>query len=443
MKIQLSEHFTYKKLIKFTIPTIVMMIFTSIYGVVDGIFISNCVGSNAFAAVNLIMPVLMILGAIGFMIGTGGSAIVSKTLGEGNKEQANKYFSMLIYLLIISGAILTIVGIIFIEPFAKIMGAEGTMLKYCVTYGTTTLISLTAFLLQNCFQSFFVVAEKPTMGLVVSIIVGITNMVLDFFFIYIFRMQVFGAALATVISQLIGGIVPLIYFLRKNDTSLKLVKTKFELKPIVKACTNGSSEMLANISLSLVNILYNVQLMKLVGADGVVAYGTIVSVGFIFVGTYLGYSLGSAPIISYHYGADNKKELKSLFKKSIKLIAVTSIVMTSLAEILAGQLASIFVNYDKELLEMTTIAIRLFAISYLISGFNIFGSAFFTALNNGLISAVISFLRTLVFQIATILIMPKIFGLNGIWTAIIVAEALSLIVSVIFFITNRKKYHYA
>lgn len=443
MNIQLSEHFTYKKLIKFTIPTIVMMIFTSIYGVVDGIFVSNCVGSEAFAAVNLIMPVLMILGAIGFMIGTGGSAIVSKTIGEGQKEKANQYFSMLIYLLIITGLILTVIGIIFIRPIASLLGAEGAMLNDCVVYARTLLVALTAFLLQNCFQSFLVVAEKPTMGLIISVIVGVTNMLLDFLFIYVFKMGVFGAALATAMSQLIGGIVPLVYFIRKNDTPLQLIKTKFDWKAILQACTNGSSEMLTNISMSLVNMLYNMQLMKFAGPNGVVAYGIIMYVGFIFVGTYLGYSIGSAPIISYHYGAENKEELKNLVKKSLKLIGITSIVMTILAEILAKPLASIFVSYDKDLLDMTTTAIRLYAISYIISGFNIFSSSLFTALNNGLVSAVISFLRTLVFQTSMILILPAIWEINGIWLAIVIAETLALIVSIAFLIKNRKKYQYA
>ena len=440
--IQLSEHFTYKKLIKFTIPTIVMMIFTSIYGVVDGIFVSNCIGSEAFAAVNLIMPVLMILGTVGFMIGTGGSALVSKTIGEGQKQKANRYFSMLIYILIITGIILTIVGLIFIKPITYMLGAEGEMVKYCVIYGSTLLIGLTSFLLQNAFQSFLIVAEKPTMGLVISIIVGITNMLLDFLLIYVLKMGVAGAALATIISQLIGGIVPLAYFTRKNDTPLQLVKTKFDWKAILQACINGSSEMLTNISLSVVNMLYNMQLMKYAGANGVVAYGIIMYVGFIFIGTYVGYSIGSAPIISYHYGAENKEELKNLFKKSLKLIGLTSIVMTILAEILAKPLASIFVSYDKQLLEMTTIAIRLYSISYIISGFNIFSSSFFTALNDGLVSAIISFLRTLVFQISAILIFPEIWGLNGIWLAIVFAEAISLVVAIMFLIKNRKKYEY-
>lgn len=442
MNIQLSEHFTYKKLIKFTIPTIIMMIFTSIYGLVDGLFISNCVGSDSFAAVNLIMPVLMILGTIGFMFGTGGSALVSKTIGEGNKEKANGYFSMLIYLLIILGTILTITGLIFIKPVASLLGAEQNILDDCVVYGRVILIALIPFLLQNCFQSFLVVAEKPQMGLKISICMGITNMILDFLFIYIFKMGVFGAALATGISQFVGGIIPFIYFSRNNSSLLRLTKTKFEGKAILKTCTNGSSEMLTNLSISLVNMLYNSQLMKFAGPDGVVAYGIIMYVGFIFIGTYLGYSIGTAPIISYNYGADNKEELKNLFKKSLKLIGITSLVMTATAEILAIPLSSIFVSYDNNLMEITTNAIRLFSISYIISGFNIFASSFFTALNNGIISAIISFLRTLVFQIAMIFILPEILGLNGIWLAVVVAEFLALFVSTTLIIKNRRKYAY-
>ena len=442
MKIQLSEHFTYKKLIKFTIPTIIMMIFTSIYGVVDGIFVSNCVGSDSFAAVNLIMPALMILGTIGFMCGTGGSALVSKTIGEGEKEKANRYFSMIIYLLIIVSLIFTIIGIFLVEPVSKLLGAEGKILEESIIYGRTLLIFLIPFVLQNCFQSFLVVAEKPTFGLTISIISGILNMILDFIFMYILKMGVFGAALATGISQLIGAMIPLIYFSRKNNSLLKLTKAKFESKAIIQTCTNGSSEMLTNLSMSLVNMLYNMQLMKYAGADGVIAYGIIMYVGFIFSGTYLGYSIGTAPIISYYYGAENKEELKNLLKKSIKLIAITSIVMTLVAEILSKLLASIFVSYDAHLLKITTNAIRIFSISYIISGFNIFSSSFFTALNNGVVSAIISFLRTLVFQIAMIFILPALFGINGIWLAVVVAEILALIVSIIFIFTNRKKYKY-
>lgn len=443
MSIQLSEKFTYKKLIRFTMPTIIMMIFTSIYGVVDGLFVSNCVGSDAFASVNLIMPILMILGSIGFMIGTGGSALVSKTIGEGENEKANKYFSMLIYFLIIVGSILTIIGLIFIKPVASLLGAKDNILNDCVVYGRVLLVTLVPFLLQNAFQSFFVVAENPKMGLIISITAGITNIVFDFLFIYVLNMGVFGAAVATGISQIVGAIIPLIYFIRKNNTPLQLIRTKFEKSTILQSCINGSSEMLTNLSMSVVNMLYNLQLMKFAGADGVVAYGIIMYVSFIFSGTYFGYSVGSAPIISYHYGAKNKDELKSLLKKSLKLLATTSLVMTFLAEIFAKPLASIFVSYNENLLIMTTTAIRLFSLSFIISGFNIFASSFFTALNDGVVSAIISILRSLVFPLITIFLLPILFGINGIWIAVVIAEILGLIVSAISLIKNRKKYEYA
>lgn len=442
MNIRLSDHFSYSKLIRFTLPTIAMMIFTSIYGVVDGVFVSNCVGSDAFAAVNLIMPVIMILGSTGFMIGTGGSAIVSKTLGEKKLEKANEYFSMLIYLCIVSGVILSAIGIIFIKPIAGLLGATGDIANNCIIYGRTVFFMMTGLFLQNAFQSFLVVAEKPKLGLAVTLLAGFTNMFLDFLFVYVLRLGVFGAAVATGISQFVGAIIPVIYFASGKNNILHLKKCRFNKDIIIKTCINGSSEMVTNMSMSLVNMLYNMQLMKYIGTNGVVAYGIIMYVGFIFSGTYIGYSLGSAPVISYHYGAGNKKELKSLFKHSIILLVISSVIMTLLAEVLAKYLAGIFVSYDKQLLELTTTAIRIYSVSYLISELNIFASSFFTALNNGFVSAAISFLRMFVFQIIMILLLPVIIGINGIWIAVTAAEALALVVSVIFVIINRKKYGY-
>ena len=442
MNIRLSDHFSYSKLIRFTLPTIAMMIFTSIYGVVDGVFVSNCVGSDAFAAVNLIMPVIMILGSAGFMIGTGGSAIVSKTLGEKKLEKASEYFSMLIYLCIVSGVILSAIGIIFIKPIAGLLGATGDIANNCIIYGRTVFFMMTGLFLQNAFQSFLVVAEKPKLGLAVTLLAGFTNMFLDFLFVYVLRLGVFGAAVATGISQFVGAIIPVIYFASGKNNILHLKKCRFNKDIIIKTCINGSSEMVTNMSMSLVNMLYNMQLMKYIGTNGVVAYGIIMYVGFIFSGTYIGYSLGSAPVISYHYGAGNKKELKSLFKHSIILLVISSVIMTLLAEVLAKYLAGIFVSYDKQLLELTTTAIRIYSVSYLISELNIFASSFFTALNNGFVSAAISFLRMFLFQIIMILLLPVIIGINGIWIAVTAAEALALVVSVVFVIINRKKYGY-
>lgn len=442
-KIKLSDHFTYSKLIRFTLPTIVMMIFTSVYGVVDGIFVSNIVGDEAFAAINLIMPVLMIPGTVGFMLGTGGSAIVAKTLGEGDQRKAKKYFSMFVYLEIILGILLSVIGIITIEPITYMLGADQTLAPYCITYGRIILLGLTFFILQNSFQSFMVTANKPVMGLFVTLAAGFSNMLLDFIFVYVLNMEVTGAALATIISQLVGAMVPLVYFMKKNKSLLRLVKTGFKFKPILKACTNGSSEMITNLSFSLVNMLYNIQLLKYAGKDGVTSYGIIMYVGFIFVGIYLGYSIGTAPVIGYHYGAQNNDELKSIIRKSFKLLAAAAFILTLLAELSSKYLAGIFVSYNDELMTMTSRAIRIYSLSYLIGWINIFASSFFTALNDGLSSGLISFLRTLIFQVAMIFLLPVWFGLDGIWAAIIAAEILSLAVSLFLIFKNSKKYGYS
>lgn len=442
MKIQLSEHFTYKKLLRFVLPSIVMMIFTSIYGVVDGLFVSNYVGKTAFAAVNLVMPLLMMLSALGFMMGTGGSAIVAKTLGQGDKERANRYFSMMVYVTVVGGVVLTVLGLVFLRPIVTALGAEGEMIGECLIYGRISLASLTFFMVQNVFQSFFVAAEKPHLGLGVMVAAGVTNMVLDYLFIAILGWGIAGAAAATAAGETVGGIVPLIYFFRKNTSLLRLTKTKIKGKILLKACTNGSSELMTNLSMSLVNMLYNVQLMRLAGEDGVAAYGVIMYVNFIFLATFIGYSIGSAPIVGYHFGAQNHYELKNLFQKSMRLIGGWGGLLMLLAFALSGPLAQFFVGYDAKLLAMTSHGLRLYALAFLVSGFNIYGSAFFTALNNGLVSAVISFLRTLVFQMAAVLILPRLLGLNGIWLAVLVAELLALGVTLQFFIRKKKVYHY-
>lgn len=442
MKIQLSDHFTTPRLLQFVFPSIVMMIFTSIYGVVDGLFVSNYVGKTPFAAVNLIMPFLMIMGAIGFMFGTGGSAVVSQALGEGKPDKANQYFSMMVYVVIGSGIVLTLAGLLFLRPIAAIFGASGEMLDNCVVYGRIILCTLTAFMLQNVFQSFLVTAERPQLGLAVTVAAGVTNMFLDFVFIAIFHWGIVGAAAATAASQLIGGLIPFVYFLRPNTSKLRLVKTKLNAHILGKTCINGSSELMTNISMSLVNILYNFQLIHYIGEDGVAAYGIIMYVSFIFAAIFIGYSIGSAPIIGYHYGAGNHAELKGLLRKSLCLITFWNIILTVLAIVTAQPLAKIFVGYDIGLTELTTRALALYSLSFLFMGYNIFGSAFFTALGNGVVSAAISFLRTLLFQVAAVLILPLLLGIDGIWLAIVAAELLALIITVYFFIRKKDDYHY-
>ena len=441
--IKLSDHFTYKRLLRFVLPSVIMMVFTSVYGIVDGVFVSNFVGKTSFAAVNLIMPVLMILGAVGFMIGTGGTAIVSQTLGEGKPELANRYFSLLVYVTAALGVVLSAVGIAVMPIVAEWLGAEGELLEGCVVYGRWVLVGLPFYMLQNVFQSFAVTAERPKFGLVVTVSAGVTNMVLDAMLVAVFPLGISGAAIATAISQMVGGIVPLVFFFRKNNgTVLKLGKTEWYGRVFLKTCTNGSSELMSNISMSVVTILYNFQLMKLAGENGIAAYGTIMYVGFIFAAIYIGYAIGSAPLVGFNYGSQNKKELKNLLKMSVFILAVTGVVMTILSFTLARPLSSIFVGYDKELCDMTVVGMRFYSFSFLLCGFNIFGSAFFTALGNGLISALISFLRTLVFQCISVIVLPIFFALNGVWAAIIVAESSSLVLTVIFLLANAKRYGY-
>lgn len=444
MKIHLYEHFTYKKIIKFTLPSIAMMIFTSIYGVVDGFFVSNFAGKEAFTAVNFIYPFIMVLGAFGFMFGTGGSALIAKTLGEGKKEKANRLFSMFVYISAAFGIVIAVAGVLLLRPIASALGAEGELLENCVTYGRILLIAMPAFMLQFEFQSFCATAEKPQLGLAVTIGAGVTNMVLDAVLVLLLpqELKLTGAALATALSQCVGGIVPLIYFAKKNDSLLKLTAFEFDVKSFFKGCGNGSSELMANISMSLVAMLYNAQLIKHAGEDGVAAYGVLMYVNMIFLAIYIGYSVGSAPIIGYNFGADNKAELKSVLKKSLVIISVSSLLMLLAGILLANPLSDIFVGYDQGLWEMTVNAFFIFSFSFLFAGLAIFGSSFFTALNNGLISAIMSFLRTIVFQIAAVILLPRLMGLDGIWLSVVVAEFMAALLSIGFIIAKRKKYGY-
>ena len=441
-KIQLSDHFGYGRLIRFTMPSVLMMIVTSIYGVVDGFFISNFVGKTPFAAVNFIMPFLMVVGALGFMFGTGGCALIAKTMGEGKPQEANKIFSLLVYATLISGTVIAVLSILFIRPIAAFLGAEGQMLHDAVLYGRIILLSLPFLMLQYAFSSFFVAAEHPDLGLTVTIIAGVTNMIGDALFMVVFQWDVVGAALATMLGQLIGGVIPLIYFARKNPTSLRLGKTAWDGKAFWKTCSNGSSELMSNISMSLVGMLYNAQLMKYAGENGVAAYGTIMYVNFIFIALFIGYSTGIAPVISFHYGAGNKAELKGLLKKSGVLVLSASLMMLIISKVLAAPLSRAFVGYDKALLDMTVHAFTFYAFSFLFAGAAIFGSAFFTALNDGLTSALISFLRTMVFQVAAVMLLPLVWELDGIWLSIVVAECMAVVVTALFLAGKRKKYGY-
>ena len=450
-RIKLSEHFNYGKLIRFVLPSIIMMVFVSVYGIVDGFFVSNFVGEIPFAALNLIFPFIMILGSVGFMLGTGGNAVVSKALGEGNTEKANRIFSMLVYTAVTVGVVLSVLGISFARPVAELFAKnEKTMtetqkaelIEYCVLYARTILAVLPAFMLQNAFQGFFVTAEKPRLGLYVTIMAGCGNILFDALFVAVFQWGLFGAAFATALNQLIGGIIPVFYFARKNDSLLRLGKTKFDGRVLGKVCINGLSELMTNISLSIVSIVYNAQLMSLVGFLGVSAYGVIQYIGFIFIAVFLGYSVGSAPIIGYHYGAQNHAELKNILRKSLTIVCTLGIAMTAVGIVFARPLSGIFVHTDKELWDMTAHGMRINSISFLTCGINIFASAFFTALGSGGISLLISFTRTFVLQMIAVILLPVFWGLNGVWSALIVSESVTLFLSVFLLVIRRKHDRY-
>ena len=442
MKIQLSDHFTCSKLLRFTLPSIVMMVFTSIYGVVDGFFVSNYVGKTPFTAVNFIYPVIMILGCVGFMFGTGGGALIAKTLGEGKPEQANHIFSLIVYTAAVCGVVLGTVGVVLVRPIAAALGAQGELLENSVVYARVILAALPAFILQFEFQCLFATAGKPTLGLIVTVAAGCTNMALDALFVAVLRWGLVGAAAATALSQAVGGIVPLVYFARPNSSLLRLGRTSFDGKALARTCANGSSELMSNISGSLVSMLFNAQLLRYAGEDGVAAYGVLMYVSMVFLAVSIGYAVGSAPAIGYHYGAQDHQELRGLRRRSTAIVAVASVAMFAAGQLLARPLSLLFVGYDPDLLELTEQAFFIFSFAFLFSGFAVFGSSFFTALNNGLVSAAISFLRTLVFQVAAVLIFPLIWGVDGIWLSIVAAEALAAAVTAAFLWVLRKKYRY-
>lgn len=444
MRIQLSDHFTYGRLIKFTLPSVAMMIFTSIYSVVDGFFVSNFAGKTSFAAINLIMPVLMILGTVGFMFGTGGTAIVAKTYGEGNWEKANSYFSLFVYVAFAIGLALSVFGLVFIRPVSLLLGASGELLENCVAYARIILVALPFLILQIMFQSFFVAAEKPQLGLAVTVSSGAANMVLDAVLVMLLpkEYKLAGAAIATAISQIVGGVIPLFYFFGKNGSILRLGRTRYDGMAVFKACTNGSSEFMSNISMSLVGMLYNYQLMKYAGENGIAAYGVMLYVSTIFSAAFIGYSIGTAPIVGYHDGAKNHEELKGLLRQSLTIVAVFGVGMAASAWLLAVPLADVFVGYDEALMKLTVFGFRIFSLSFALIGVGIFTSGFFTALNDGVISAMISFLRTLVFQAGAVMILPALLGIDGVWFSIVAAECMSVVLSIVFLAAKRKKYKY-
>lgn len=441
--IKLSDHFSYGKLLRFTLPSMGMMIFTSVYSVVDGLFVSNFAGKTPFAALNLIYPFLMFLSIVGFIFGSGGSALIAKTMGEGKPLTANRIFSMLVCTGFLAGLLFAVVGWPFLDDISRILGADEAMVGDCVMYGRILLVGLPFFILQVMFHSLLVTAERPRLGLLVTIISGVLNMLLDVLLIGVLGLGLKGAAWATTISQMCGGLAPLVYFLSPNTSRLHFVRFKFDWSALRQTCFNGMSEFFSNISGTVVSMLYNYQLMRYIGEDGVAAYGIIMYLAFVFVAIMIGYGMGSAPIVSFHYGADNREELKNVFSKSMRLIAIIGVIQFAIAQIFANPLAYIFVGYDPALHDLTCRAMRIYSFSFLLMGINGYTSAFFTALNNGVVSAVLSTYRTLVCETSAVLLLPAIVGMDGIWYAIIFAESAALVLTVIMLLKHRERYGYA
>lgn len=440
--IKLSDHFTYKKLLRFTVPSIVMMICTSMYGVIDGIFVSNYIGKMSLAAINFIMPVLYIFAMFGYMFGAGGSALVSKTLGEGNRKRANGLFSLFVYISIIFGVFMTVSGYFFMRPLVQWFGAEGELLEQSLIYGHIFLLALTAWILMYVFQLFFITAEKPKLGLMVTIASGVTNIVLDALFIVVFEWGIAGAAAASAIGQLVSGVFPIVYFARENSSILRLTKPVIDFKAILQGFANGSSELVSGMSASFGSILYNVQLLKYAGENGVAAYGVLMYISMIVTSIFNGYSSGIVPVIGYHYGACNHDELKSLLKKSVIVVGLFSTSIFTLSELLAYPIAKVYVGYDEELMRITTQGFFVYSFAFLFMGMSVFASSFFTALNNGTVSAMVAFLRTLVFETTAIILLPIVFGVDGIWGSIVLAELMAAVVGAGFIYRMRRRYCY-
>ena len=443
MAIRLSDRFSYGRLVRFALPSIAMMIFISIYSMVDGLFVSNFTGKEALAAVNLVYPLAMALGSIGFMFGTGGAALVAKTMGEGDEVRANRLFTFIALAAAALSVVLCAVGAFALEPLLGFLGADGQLLDLSLLYGRVLLAALPFSVLQNMFQSFFIAAEKPYVGLAVTVAAGLSNIVLDYLFIVVFGWGIAGAAVATMVGQVLGAAVSVAYFARSRTSRLRFARPVRDLRALGKACVNGSSELMTEVAASVVSTLYNFQLLMLLGADGVAAYGVIMYVNFVFTAVFFGFAMGTGPVVSYHYGAQNKDELKSLFRKSLVLVGGAGVTMFAASQLFGGALVGVFVGYDPDLVALTLHGFRIYSVSFLMAGFNIYGSAFFTALNNGKVSALVSFMRTLVFETSTVMLLPLVWGVDGVWSAIIVAEACALVLTVGFLVYLRKPYGYA
>ena len=419
-----------------------MMLFTSMYGVVDGLYLSHFSGKEAFAAITLIIPLPLLIGAWAYMIGAGGSAVIAKAIASDRQKDANEYFSFLVLISVLGSILLAGIGEIFLEPCAKLLGANDEMLPFCMTYGRILIAAVPLYVLQNVFQSFLTVAEHPKIGLAINLVSAFLNMALNFVFIRITNEVVTAVALATVVSQFVGGITPFVFFVRSKSTTLRFGRPHMPMSLLGPVFANGVSEFVSEIFHPLASVMYNYKLMELTGLNGVAAYGVLMNVGFLFGSVFLGFAVGSAPLFTYKYEREDHDELHSLFIKSTISVVLMGFLLYGVACMIEGPFAAEFFGGDELLITMTEEAFALHSLSYMVMGLAVFASAFFTAIHDSRVSFLISFLRTLLFEVLAILLLPMLFDLNGVWAASLTSEVLTLLVTVGLLISKKEKYQY-
>ncbi len=442
MEHALAKKFSLASLLLFAAPNIIMMIVLSMYIIVDGMFVARFIGTTALSAINMFYPAICFEMALGIMIATGGSAIAAKKLGEGKQKEAQNNLSFLMVVEGSFGIVIAVVGNLFTAEIVSFLGASAAQAPLSITYAKIIFSFAPAFFLQTAFQTFFVTAGKPALGLIVTILGGVANILLDYIFMAPLRLGVTGAAIATGIGYCIPAMVGVIFFLKAKTNPFHFVRPRFDGKVLLQACANGSSEMVTNLSNAVTTFLFNFTLLQFYGEDGVASITIILYFQYLFTALYFGYSNGIAPIISYKYGNDDRKQLQALFKNSVLFLIISSIAANVLLHFTISKLLTIFTAENSPVYQITLHGFSIYSMAFMIMGLGIFSSAMFTAFSDGITSAIISFSRTFLFIVGAILLLPAILGERGVWLAVPIAEAFGFLISILYLIGKKQKFHY-
>lgn len=419
------------------------MVFMSLYTMVDGVFVSRFAGTAALSAVNIVYPMVSVVVAVGVMLATGGSAIIAKRMGEGKPEQARQNFSYLILAGVLIAVGMAALALVFLKPLLHLLGARGALFELCYAYALPLVFFIPSGILQMLFQTLLVTAGRPMLGLTVTVLGGVANIVLDYLFIVPLQMGIAGAAIATGIGFSIPAVFGLLYFALRRSGPLCFVRPKGGGKMLLRCCANGSSEMVTNMSTAVTTFLFNLLMMRYAGEDGVASITIVLYTQYLMTAVYMGYATGTAPVFSFHHGSRNGEQLRRLFRISMGFIALCSVATFALALVFAKQVVVIFTPAGSPVFEMALYGFRLFSGSFLFAGVGIFASAMFTAFSDGKVSAAISFLRTFAFIVLALLLLPLAMGLDGVWLAVPLAEVLGFGVSLFFLYRKKKRYCYA